>query len=93
MERLARPHLVFLRKEEQSVLINPGSADQVEIKVIKIKRNRVVLVVQAPEGIKVLRSELLCQTNNQQTPESTGPINVERVKPSNTPIVPSVQPI
>lgn len=93
MERLPRPHIVFLRKEEQSVIINPGGTDQVEIKVIKIKKNRVVIVVQAPEGIKVLRSELLCQTNNQQKPEPTEPINDESIERPSIPFVPSVQPI
>lgn len=47
--------LVLSRKQEESILIG----DNVRVTVSQIRGNRVTIAIQAPDGVKVMRSEIV----------------------------------
>ena len=58
--------LVITRKNDESLLI----ADNIEITVLEISKDRVKLGVSAPRDVKVIRNELLAAQNaNRESAE------------------------
>jgi carbon storage regulator len=47
--------LVLSRKQEESVLIG----DNVRVTISQIRGNRVTIAIQAPDGVKIMRSEVV----------------------------------
>jgi carbon storage regulator len=54
--------LVLSRKKSQQILIGQG----IRITVVRIDRNQVRLGINAPEGLTVLRAELLSRPRENQ---------------------------
>jgi carbon storage regulator len=67
--------LVLVRKRGESIMIG----DSIRIQVQKIGRNRVVLAVDAPKELLVLRDELL--KRNNLTPEPPGAVAPDNLNP------------
>ncbi len=59
--------LVLSRKEGERISIG----DEISIEVVKIHSNRVVIQIDAPKHLKILRTELL-RNEDQQRQGSTG---------------------
>lgn len=49
--------LVLTRKVDQSIVI----ADNITVVVLSVEHDRVKIGIQAPEGIQIMRAELLIQ--------------------------------
>ena len=49
--------LILTRRIGESLNIG----DQIEVTIVKVKSNQVVLGIEAPRNIPVVRSELLCK--------------------------------
>ena len=47
--------LVLTRRENEGIIL----ADQITVKVLKIRGNRVRLAIEAPNAVRVLRTELV----------------------------------
>lgn len=62
--------LVVTRKQDESIVI----ADNIEITVLEINRDKVKIGINAPKEVKIIRSELkdAQQTNAQAAQSSAG---------------------
>jgi carbon storage regulator len=58
--------LVLSRRCRESIVL---PADGVTIRVLEIRANRVRLGIEAPSGVSVLRGELICDVEAEETEE------------------------
>ncbi len=83
--------LVLTRKKNEAIRV----ADNVEIRVLDVRRGRVRLGIQAPREIPVTRSELLAVSTavgegHAAVPEDGGPTDREMAIVEFMPVVPSM---
>jgi carbon storage regulator len=57
--------LVLTRKSNENIVIN----DEIIIKVVEIKGNRVLLGIEAPEHVEIIREELLLARQDNRREE------------------------
>ena len=55
--------LVLARRLGESILVGEG----IQITVIELHKNRVKIGIDAPKDVTILRKELICDDNKQQS--------------------------
>jgi carbon storage regulator len=67
--------LVLTRKAGERIVID----DNIVVEVLEVQGNRVRIGIQAPQGVTILRQELLLGKNNPQTPPNRSGSNLAGV--------------
>jgi carbon storage regulator len=67
--------LVLTRKAGERIVID----DSIVVEVLEVQGNRVRIGIQAPQGVTILRQELLLNKNNPDTPTNRNGANMASV--------------
>jgi carbon storage regulator len=67
--------LVLTRKAGERIVID----DSIVVEVLEVQGNRVRIGIQAPQGVTILRQELLQGKNNSSTPTNRNGANMAGV--------------
>ncbi len=61
--------LVLTRRIGEVVVLNPGTAAEVRIKLVDIDRNKIRLGIDAPDDVMILRGELVGRDDRKSPPD------------------------
>lgn len=53
--------LVLTRKTGEAIVLNPGTSNEVVIRIVRYKAGHVTVGIDAPDKVKIVREELLEQ--------------------------------
>lgn len=51
--------LVLTRKTGEAIVLNPGTSNEVVIRIVRYKAGHVTVGIDAPDEVKIVREELL----------------------------------